>query len=190
MRGCVLIAVARLQHRKPSLYARTCSLCVCVCVCVCAQWRDPRQLFGVGRYGYEAYLLFCRGAWHVMSPPQDKDLLRYYTWLHETGTDTETDHSALCVPVCVFLCNPPQTHMPPPRKQTPCLSSRMASAHTWDHCTCCPCIVLCVCVCVCVSVCVCVTVCAYVRVSLHAGGEGQGLQRETLQTDVHVTIEQ
>lgn len=49
------------------------------------QWTDPRQLHGIGQYAYDAYTMFCRGKWREMSAPEDKDLLKYYKWIRETG---------------------------------------------------------------------------------------------------------
>lgn len=49
-----------------------------------AQWRTPTELHGVGRYGADAYFMFCRGAWRAVAP-EDKDLARYHAWLVGTG---------------------------------------------------------------------------------------------------------
>ena len=49
-----------------------------------AQWRTPTELHGVGRYGADAYFMFCRGAWRAVAP-EDKDLARYHAWLLGTG---------------------------------------------------------------------------------------------------------
>ncbi len=48
------------------------------------QWSDPRELHGIGQYGADAYLLFCRGRWLEVQPA-DKDLRRYHEWLRSTG---------------------------------------------------------------------------------------------------------
>ncbi|KAL6776890.1 hypothetical protein ACKKBF_B03885 [Auxenochlorella protothecoides x Auxenochlorella symbiontica] len=47
-------------------------------------WRDPQELHGVGRYGADAYHMFCRGLWREVEP-EDKDLRRYRDWLLATG---------------------------------------------------------------------------------------------------------
>ena len=49
------------------------------------QWSDPQELHGIGRYGADAYYIFCRNQWQEREPPLDKDLLKYYTWLKETN---------------------------------------------------------------------------------------------------------
>jgi hypothetical protein len=48
------------------------------------QWRDPTELYGIGKYGADAYRMFCRGAWRDVAP-DDKDLRRYRDWLEATG---------------------------------------------------------------------------------------------------------
>ncbi|GIM08127.1 hypothetical protein Vretimale_12169, partial [Volvox reticuliferus] len=48
------------------------------------QWTNPSELHGVGRYGEEAYFIFCRGRWREVQP-EDKDLRRYLDWLESTG---------------------------------------------------------------------------------------------------------
>jgi hypothetical protein len=53
------------------------------CLPILAQWTDPLQLHGVGRYAADAYHIFCRGDWRSVAPT-DKDLLRYHQWLLET----------------------------------------------------------------------------------------------------------
>ncbi|EFJ45791.1 hypothetical protein VOLCADRAFT_35340, partial [Volvox carteri f. nagariensis] len=44
------------------------------------QWTCPTQLYGVGRYAADAYLIFCKGRWREVQPA-DKDLRRYRDWL-------------------------------------------------------------------------------------------------------------
>lgn len=53
-----------------------------------AQWQDPQELFGVGKYGSDAYMIFCRGCWRDVHP-NDKDLKRYHAWLVETDGQGE-----------------------------------------------------------------------------------------------------
>jgi len=63
-----------------------------------AQWRTPTELHGVGRYGADAYFMFCRGAWRAVAP-EDKDLARYHAWLVGTGgegTGLARDGGAPC----------------------------------------------------------------------------------------------
>ncbi|KAL4427718.1 hypothetical protein ABPG75_001807 [Micractinium tetrahymenae] len=48
------------------------------------QWRNPTELFGIGKYAADAYLMFCRGRWREVQP-DDKDLKRYRDWLEQTG---------------------------------------------------------------------------------------------------------
>lgn len=47
-------------------------------------WRDPQELYGIGKYAADAYYIFCRGAWKDVQP-EDKDLRRYVEWLEQTG---------------------------------------------------------------------------------------------------------
>ena len=51
---------------------------------MCPQWLSPLELHGIGQYAADAYFIFCRGNWREVEP-KDKDLLRYSTWLRETG---------------------------------------------------------------------------------------------------------
>ncbi|EFN59677.1 hypothetical protein CHLNCDRAFT_14045, partial [Chlorella variabilis] len=44
------------------------------------QWRDPTELYGIGKYAADAYHMFCRGRWREVAP-EDKDLRRYRDWL-------------------------------------------------------------------------------------------------------------
>ncbi len=48
------------------------------------QWRTPEQLHAIGKYGADAYFMFCRGEWKH-THPADKDLLKYKQWLESTG---------------------------------------------------------------------------------------------------------
>ncbi|KAL4444605.1 hypothetical protein ABPG77_002422 [Micractinium sp. CCAP 211/92] len=48
------------------------------------QWRNPTELFGIGKYAADAYLMFCRGRWREVQP-DDKDLKKYQNWLEQTG---------------------------------------------------------------------------------------------------------
>ncbi|PSC75056.1 methyl-binding domain 4 [Micractinium conductrix] len=47
-------------------------------------WRDPTELYGIGKYAADAYLMFSRGRWREVQP-DDKDLKRYHEWLESTG---------------------------------------------------------------------------------------------------------
>ncbi|KAI3429502.1 hypothetical protein D9Q98_005591 [Chlorella vulgaris] len=48
------------------------------------QWREPTELFGIGKYAADAYHMFCRGRWRDVAP-DDKDLKRYRQWLEQSG---------------------------------------------------------------------------------------------------------
>jgi len=50
-----------------------------------AEWTRVTELPGVGRYGSDAYALFCTGEWRNLPPPPDKELIRYWHFLHDTG---------------------------------------------------------------------------------------------------------
>ncbi len=52
------------------------------------QWRDPQELYGMGKYASDAYWMFCRGAWRDLQP-DDKDLKRYHAWLVATDGQGE-----------------------------------------------------------------------------------------------------
>jgi endonuclease III len=42
-------------------------------------WKDPRDLPGIGEYAGSAYDIFCKGVLGD-SPPKDKALVKYYYW--------------------------------------------------------------------------------------------------------------
>lgn len=48
------------------------------------QWHAPEELHGIGKYGGDAYYIFCRGEWAAVHP-EDKDLLKYKQWMQSTG---------------------------------------------------------------------------------------------------------
>lgn len=50
-----------------------------------AKWTTVSQLPGCGRYAADAHALFCAGTWASLPPPADKELIKYWTYLHETG---------------------------------------------------------------------------------------------------------
>jgi methyl-CpG-binding domain protein 4 len=44
-------------------------------------WRDnPRSLYGIGKYGSDAYYIFCTEKWRDVNP-KDGALVNYHTWL-------------------------------------------------------------------------------------------------------------
>lgn len=49
-------------------------------------WEDPCELRGVGRYGHDAWLVFCKGEWKevVQDAALDKELRKYIEYLQET----------------------------------------------------------------------------------------------------------
>ena len=50
-----------------------------------SDWRDPSELYGIGKYASDAYYIFCRGKWRPGEvEPDDKDLINYVTWLRST----------------------------------------------------------------------------------------------------------
>jgi len=50
-----------------------------------AKWVSVSELPGCGRYACDAHALFCAGTWATLKPPADKELIKYWTYLHETG---------------------------------------------------------------------------------------------------------
>jgi len=45
------------------------------------KWKDsPSTLYGIGKYGSDAYLIFCKGSWRDVSPT-DHALNDYHKWL-------------------------------------------------------------------------------------------------------------
>ncbi|KAM6977823.1 methyl-CpG-binding domain protein 4 [Aplochiton taeniatus] len=46
------------------------------------EWRYPIELHGIGKYGNDAYRIFCVGEWRQVNP-QDHKLNKYHTWLKE-----------------------------------------------------------------------------------------------------------
>jgi hypothetical protein len=46
-------------------------------------WRkDPTKLFGIGKYGSDAYTIFCTPDWKSVEP-KDGALVKYHNWLKE-----------------------------------------------------------------------------------------------------------
>lgn len=46
-------------------------------------WRkDPTSLFGIGKYGSDAYKIFCTPDWETIEP-KDGALVNYHNWLKE-----------------------------------------------------------------------------------------------------------
>jgi len=84
------------------------------------QWTDPKELPGIGEYAADAYRMFCRNEWQEMRPPADKDLLKYYNFLKETGgqgmgfererfempASDSASHDLHCWPGMEALCPP------------------------------------------------------------------------------------
>jgi len=47
------------------------------------QWRDdPKALYGIGKYGADAYEIFCTPNWRDVQP-KDSALVNYHNWLIE-----------------------------------------------------------------------------------------------------------
>ena len=43
-------------------------------------WKnDPRVLYGIGKYGSDAYYLFCTDKWKEIEP-NDSALVKYHNW--------------------------------------------------------------------------------------------------------------
>ena len=48
------------------------------------QWKDnPKSLYGIGKYGSDAYLIFCTPHWEDVKP-KDGALVNYHNWLKQT----------------------------------------------------------------------------------------------------------
>tara|TARA_R100000008_G_scaffold84519_1_gene72121 strand:+ start:1188 stop:1529 length:342 start_codon:yes stop_codon:yes gene_type:complete len=45
-------------------------------------WKEPIELHGIGKYGNDAWKIFCIGDWRLVEP-QDHALNKYHTWLEE-----------------------------------------------------------------------------------------------------------
>ena len=41
--------------------------------------KDPTSLYGIGKYGSDAYYIFCTDKWHDIEP-KDGALVNYYNW--------------------------------------------------------------------------------------------------------------
>lgn len=46
------------------------------------EWRYPIELHGIGKYGNDAYRIFCVGEWRQVNP-QDHKLNKYHAWMKE-----------------------------------------------------------------------------------------------------------
>eukprot|EP00873_Tetraselmis_striata_P015416 jgi/Tetstr1/435680/TSEL_024580.t1 len=60
-------------------------------------WESPLELHGIGKYGSDAYAIFCEGNWQGVEP-QDKELRAYHQWLkgtHGLGSGLERDEPPL-----------------------------------------------------------------------------------------------
>jgi methyl-CpG-binding domain protein 4 len=43
---------------------------------------DPRCLYGVGSYAYDAYMIFCKNQWMTIHEPKDGALKKYWRWVN------------------------------------------------------------------------------------------------------------
>lgn len=50
-------------------------------------WKDVRELYGIGKYGQDAFRMFCLGDLSV--EPEDRFLRIYKAWYHLTFKDEE-----------------------------------------------------------------------------------------------------
>eukprot|EP00890_Picochlorum_soloecismus_P002802 jgi/Picsp_1/3522/NSC_06360-R1_methyl- binding domain protein 4 len=46
-------------------------------------WKDPNELYGIGKYASDAYAIFCLGKWNEVQP-EDKDLKLYLEFVRRT----------------------------------------------------------------------------------------------------------
>ena len=47
------------------------------------EWQDdPTKLYGIGKYGSDAYKIFCTPLWKEVEP-KDGALVNYHNWLKE-----------------------------------------------------------------------------------------------------------
>ena len=46
-------------------------------------WKDPKELYGIGKYASDAYAIFCLGEWET-TQPEDKDLKLYLEFVRKT----------------------------------------------------------------------------------------------------------
>ena len=51
------------------------------------EWVEPEELPGVGKYGADAFRIFCRGEWERVQP-SDHALNWYHEWLQSTAEQT------------------------------------------------------------------------------------------------------
>ena len=45
-------------------------------------WKQPIELFGIGKYGNDSFRIFCSGDWRDVEP-DDHMLNKYHTWLKD-----------------------------------------------------------------------------------------------------------
>tara|TARA_Y100001973_G_C5162924_1_gene314530 strand:+ start:17 stop:457 length:441 start_codon:yes stop_codon:yes gene_type:complete len=70
-----LIAPLGLSHRRAKALKKMSNDFMKV------NWRkDPTLLFGIGKYGSDAYKIFCTDEWHEVQP-KDGALVNYHNWL-------------------------------------------------------------------------------------------------------------
>ena len=43
-------------------------------------WKQPIELYGIGKYGNDSYRIFCQGEWTKVKP-RDHMLNKYHDWL-------------------------------------------------------------------------------------------------------------
>lgn len=53
------------------------------------EWKDaPEALYGIGKYGSDAYRIFCLGQWQSVEP-KDGALVNYHSFLRKTISDPQ-----------------------------------------------------------------------------------------------------
>jgi len=48
-----------------------------------AEWQQPLELYGIGKYANDAWMIFCEGRWQEVEP-RDHALVWYHDWLRES----------------------------------------------------------------------------------------------------------
>jgi len=51
-----------------------------------SEWKTAKDLYGIGKYGDDAWHIFCVGDWRDVEP-NDQALNKYHDWLWETAED-------------------------------------------------------------------------------------------------------
>ena len=50
-------------------------------------WKQPIELYGIGKYGNDSYRIFCQGEWTKVKP-RDHMLNKYHDWLKQKYSAT------------------------------------------------------------------------------------------------------